>query len=333
MLLGCFLSGSSPVIRSFKRRFRQEPESTAANILLRKDNILAAFFWNVAGKDIVMNLIETNLSFGSLSMRTQTKRIILHHSATSGETVEQIHEYHKKIKGWSGIAYHFYVRKDGTIYRGRPLDTVGAHASGNNSDSVGVCFEGNFENEQMSQVQKQSGKELVAFLKKKYGIDLVQTHQQVRATACPGKNFPFDEIAGKTDNITMPEFGELLQEKEILDIDGRWGSAMTRRLQNIFGTIEDGKVSHQHNVYKEKNPGLSEAAWEWEEQPDRGSALIMAVQRYLNEKYNLDLEENGWIGPLTIKALQAWMGTEQDGYFSRVSSCIKKLQEWANAQN
>lgn len=31
-----------------------------------------------------------------------------------------------------GIGYHFLVRKDGSVYRGRPEDMVGAHAGNNN---------------------------------------------------------------------------------------------------------------------------------------------------------------------------------------------------------
>ena len=141
-----------------------------------------------------MNIIETYLKFGTLSKRSSTTRILIHHAAAAKMTVEQVHSVHKG-NGWPGIGYHFYVRKDGSIYRGRPEDCVGAHASGSNSDSLGICFEGNFENELMSSVQKEAGKWLVAYLKKKYSITKVQKHSYVNATACPGKNFPFDEIA------------------------------------------------------------------------------------------------------------------------------------------
>lgn len=120
--------------------------------------------------------------------------------------------------------------------------------------------------------------------------------------------------------------------KEILAVDGRWGPAVTRRLQQIFGTTVDGKVSNQHIGYKMQNPGLSSSCWEWKQNPVRGSQLIAAMQNWLNENRGAGLEANGWIGPLTIKAIQAWMGTVQDGYFSRTSICIRKLQEWANRQ-
>ena len=144
-----------------------------------------------------MNIIETNLEFKDMSTRKSTERIILHHADAKSCSAEDIHRWHLS-NGWSGAGYHFLVRKDGTIYRLRPEDKVGAHAYGSNYNSLGVCFEGNFMEEDMPEVQKQAGKELVAYLKNKYKISTVQKHKDVCATNCPGDNFPFDQIANET---------------------------------------------------------------------------------------------------------------------------------------
>ena len=61
------------------------------------------------------------------------------------------------------------MRKDGTVYRLRPEGKIGAHASGSNSDSIGICFEGSYMTETMPQAQINAGKELVAYLKQIYG--------------------------------------------------------------------------------------------------------------------------------------------------------------------
>ena len=119
-----------------------------------------------------MNIIETNLGFGSMSYRSKTTRIILHHAAAVTCSVQDVHRWHIN-NGWAGIGYHFFVRKDGSVYRGRPENAVGAHASGSNSDSIGICFEGNFNEETMNDVQKNAGQELVAYLKNKYSINIV----------------------------------------------------------------------------------------------------------------------------------------------------------------
>lgn len=157
-----------------------------------------------------MQIIETNLKFGSLSKRASTKRVILHHAAMNG-SVEAVHNVHK-AKGWSGIGYHFYVRKDGKIYRGRPEWAIGAHASGSNYNSIGICAEGNFETDKMPDAQKNALKWLVNYIEQKYGITTVQRHRDVGSTACPGRNYPFDEIVNgkiivdtsKPDNNPVP---------------------------------------------------------------------------------------------------------------------------------
>lgn len=131
---------------------------------------------------------------GALTKRRSTTRIILHHAAASKCSAQQIHRWHL-ANGWVGIGYHFLVRKDGSVYRGRPEDTVGAHAGNNNYDSIGVCFEGNFMTETMGDAQRKAGQELVAYLKDKYGITKVQKHSDVNATGCPGTHFPFAAIA------------------------------------------------------------------------------------------------------------------------------------------
>lgn len=143
-----------------------------------------------------MNIIDVGLKFaGTLSKRSKTDEIVLHHAAGNG-SVENIHNWHITGNGWLGIAYHFYIRKDGKVYRGRPIDTIGAHTYGENEHTIGICFEGNFESETMSDAQKQAGAELVSMLRKEYtSIVKVSGHKEHNSTACPGKNFPFEYIA------------------------------------------------------------------------------------------------------------------------------------------
>ena len=116
-----------------------------------------------------MEIIETNLQFKDMSTRKATQRIILHHADAKNCSAEDIHRWHLN-NGWSGAGYHFLVRKDGKVYRLRPEDKVGAHAYGSNNNSLGICFEGNYMEEDMPETQKEAGKELVAYLKNKYNI-------------------------------------------------------------------------------------------------------------------------------------------------------------------
>ena len=150
-----------------------------------------------------MNIIEKLYNWkGILSKRKSTKRIILHHAESSSCTADDIHRWHLD-RGWSGIGYHFFVRKDGSVYRGRPEDTVGAHASGANSDSIGICAEGKYMTETMPDAQKQAIIELCSYLLNKYGISTIQRHKDVTSTDCPGNNYPFDEIVAGAKGTTV----------------------------------------------------------------------------------------------------------------------------------
>lgn len=153
-----------------------------------------------------MNIIEKTYKWAKpLSPRGATDLLILHHAAAASCTAEDVHCWHVG-NGWAGIGYHYLVRKDGTIYRGRPEDTVGAHAYGANSHSIGVCFEGNYQVEQtMPAAQLAAGQALVADIKRRWGITKMIGHKDVAGstTDCPGKYFPLAEmISGKTETAT-----------------------------------------------------------------------------------------------------------------------------------
>lgn len=153
-----------------------------------------------------MKIIETNWNWKSgLSRRAKTNVIVLHHAAAHTCTAQQIDNWHKG-NGWSGIGYHFFIRKDGSIYRGRPEWAVGAHASGRNSDTIGVCVEGNYEEEKtMPQTQKNSVKEILRYLKGKYPKAELKGHRDVGATGCPGKYYPMSEMVNYFNNESEEE--------------------------------------------------------------------------------------------------------------------------------
>lgn len=64
--------------------------------------------------------------------------------------------------------------------------------------------------ETMPNQQKEAGKNLVAYLKRKYGISKIQRHCDVCATSCPGVKFPFSEIAGASavGTVTVSSSGK-----------------------------------------------------------------------------------------------------------------------------
>lgn len=143
-----------------------------------------------------MNIIQHNYKTnGSLSYRKKTTEIIWHHADSANCTVEDINRWHLN-NGWTMIGYNLIVYKDGTVHQGRPINAVGAHASGHNSISIGVCCVGNFENETMGNAQLKACKEVQSYLKALYPNAVTKRHKDVNSTSCPGRNFPFTEISG-----------------------------------------------------------------------------------------------------------------------------------------
>lgn len=141
-----------------------------------------------------MNIIETNLKFKTkLTKIDRPSMIVIHHAAHSSATIEDIHSWHKK-NGWSGIGYHFLIAKDGQIYRGRPENTMGAHCKSYNAVSLGICLQGNFEVEKISEIQFEALMILCHHLCNQYRISTVKGHKELRCTSCPGKNFPLERI-------------------------------------------------------------------------------------------------------------------------------------------
>ena len=82
-------------------------------------------------------------------MRTITL-IILHCSATrEGQSFgfEDCRRDHIRHRGFRDIGYHYYITRDGTVHRGRPLEQVGAHCRNHNRHSIGICYEGGLDAE------------------------------------------------------------------------------------------------------------------------------------------------------------------------------------------
>lgn len=72
------------------------------------------------------------------------KSIVLHVSDSPDDLdigAKEIREWHID-RGWSDIGYHYVIRIDGTVEKGRDLDRPGAHAKGHNIDSIGICWVG-----------------------------------------------------------------------------------------------------------------------------------------------------------------------------------------------
>ena len=156
-----------------------------------------------------VHLMETylDINHSQLTTRRVTDQIVIHHTGNPTDddlSAAEIDTSHK-ARGWSCIGYHYVVRKDGTVEIGRPHWTVGAHAYGHNSHTIGVHVCGNFEEAVPTDEQIESLAMLLANLCTDYGLpidrDHIVGHRELMSTACPGRNLfaQMDEIVGKAN--------------------------------------------------------------------------------------------------------------------------------------
>ncbi len=72
------------------------------------------------------------------------RRLVVHCSATPPSMdigVETIRGWHR-AKGWADVGYHYVIRRDGTVEKGRHETRPGAHVAGFNTGSLGICLVG-----------------------------------------------------------------------------------------------------------------------------------------------------------------------------------------------
>lgn len=119
--------------------------------------------------------------------------LVIHHSAGDGQGPELIARFHSSSDhlqkgGAPGIAYHFYITEDGTVYKTNRLQTVSWHVSNNNTASVGICLSGNLNNHPPTEAQKRSVATIAKRLQKTLPNEVrIKRHGFFKSTSCPGK--------------------------------------------------------------------------------------------------------------------------------------------------
>jgi LysM repeat protein len=99
-----------------------------------------------------------------------------------------------------------------------------------------------------------------------------------------------------------------------LVVDGAWGPATTRRLQEVLGTVVDGVISGQPRNDVTRNISSVQFG-------SGGSMMVREMQR------RLGVTVDGLLGPQTIRALQRRYGTPVTGGVSRTNSTVVKAMQ------
>jgi N-acetylmuramoyl-L-alanine amidase len=119
--------------------------------------------------------------------------IIIHCSATpegKDYTVADIKKWHLQ-RGFNDIGYHYVIYRDGTYHRGRQDDVIGAHCTGHNANSIGICYiggltsDGKKSKDTRTEAQKKTLITLIRTMKARYPGAKVYSHKDFANKDCP----------------------------------------------------------------------------------------------------------------------------------------------------
>ena len=132
--------------------------------------------------------------------------IVIHHSMTShkakGSNPHAFANTHIDTNKWHGVAYHFVIGMDGTIFHCDDLDRRTYHAGDTNTRSIGICVIGDFRkngaNEKPTEAQQQSLYLLVKELQKTLPkLKIIKGHNECSGYSwknCPGDTWDYKKV-------------------------------------------------------------------------------------------------------------------------------------------
>jgi len=138
---------------------------------------------------IIALVLITQFMFQGVAYSLDISKAVIHHTASRDVSVQEIDSWHRE-RGWDCIGYHFVIRKDGTIEKGRSLSLNGAHALGRNH-FVGIALTGYnvFTKEQLNSLIR---------LLKQINITHIESHHE----NCPGNGLDLEFIKEQISTTT-----------------------------------------------------------------------------------------------------------------------------------
>lgn len=156
-------------------------------------------------------------------------RIIWHHSADPSKENQftKINTYHAS-RGFPSsslgynVGYHYLIEASGEIKKAREETEIGAHDAGENLNSIGICFAGNFNTYLPTLEQAISGAKLVADIRNRRNIPLtrIEPHRWDDTTDCPGWKLPdnwlINEYLQREGSVALRAFYYIGKELNLL---------------------------------------------------------------------------------------------------------------------
>ncbi|MBD2716675.1 caspase family protein [Microvirga sp. STR05] len=137
------------------------------------------------------------------------------HAQYQGEaSIEAMWRYHTQTNGWSDIAQHVTIGKDGSIWTGRNWNQAPASASGHNGNSqLGpFMFEmvGDFDKgkDPFGGAQREAALHVVAHILHRFGLPAkaLHFHREMSTKTCPGSGIDYDKTLADV-KVIMAKLG------------------------------------------------------------------------------------------------------------------------------
>jgi len=106
--------------------------------------------------------------------------------------VDEIRKWHVEERKWTDVGYHYIIRRNGNIEKGREDIVPGAHARGHNDDSLGICMVGGKSKDNKPEVNFTAAQwaalaDLCGNLRWKHNLEIIG-HCDVSKKTCPNFN-------------------------------------------------------------------------------------------------------------------------------------------------
>ena len=117
--------------------------------------------------------------------------------ATMDIDIDWIRHEHLK-RGFADVGYHYFIKRDGTVQKGRPDDQQGAHIQYHNHYILGICMAGGLGSDGLGEnnfTEPQWGalaKLVATLLRDNHELEFVVGHRDIPGTSteCPSFDVP-----------------------------------------------------------------------------------------------------------------------------------------------
>jgi N-acetylmuramoyl-L-alanine amidase len=136
------------------------------------------------------------------------------------DDISVIRKWHVEERGWADVGYHFFIKKDGTIQKGRPIESQPAAQKNNNYMTIAICLSGE---EHFTHSQKRALSRLCEEINSAHKDMTFHGHCEVdKGKTCP--NFNYKKTLGLDLNGRIPplvvedSFSDWLVKDEVPDV-------------------------------------------------------------------------------------------------------------------